>query len=80
MTLAERLPSLAREELLALRENARRLGSEAGTRQEEAAALLPLIEAELAQRAERQPAKAASPRAKPAARAKPASRAKPKAK
>jgi hypothetical protein len=64
LSLADRLPQLDREQLLNLQANARRLEAEAGARGENAAALLPLIQAELAARVKPAPPKA--PRAKKA--------------
>jgi hypothetical protein len=56
MNIAEKLPSLTDKDLASLRSNAERLG-QAGTpkQQEEAARLLPLIEAELGGRKARAP-------------------------
>ncbi|HWA60928.1 MAG TPA: hypothetical protein VG939_06110, partial [Caulobacteraceae bacterium] len=68
-TLAERLPTLSRDDLMTLRANARRLETETGPRAVQAAELLPLIEAELAARPTAgAPAKAPRARRKPAAR------------
>jgi hypothetical protein len=50
VALTDRLPSLDRQELLTLRTNARRLQASAGKKADEAAALLPLIDAEIAKR------------------------------
>jgi len=55
MTLAERIPDLDDDALKTLRANAHRLQAEGGRRQEEAAMLLPLIDAELAERQARNP-------------------------
>ena len=65
MTLAERIPTLDDDALKTLGANARRLEAEGGRRQEEAAMLVPLIEAELADRQARKPAKPAKPASAP---------------
>lgn len=58
MPLADKLPGFDDAALLSLRSNAVRLVSESGARYEEAMALLPLIEAEIAERDAKRPAKA----------------------
>jgi hypothetical protein len=67
MTLAEMIPTLDDKALSNLRDNARRLEAEGGTRRQRAAEALPLIEAEVAARLALKPPKApAKPRrAKP---------------
>jgi hypothetical protein len=50
LALADRLSTLDKQQLLNLKNNARRLQAEAGPKGEEAAAMLPLIEAEFAKR------------------------------
>ena len=71
MAIADKIPSLSNLELANLRDNARRL-SETGTAQQKAAAdeLAPLIEAQLAERKARAPAKTKAART-PARPAKP---------
>ena len=48
--LAERLPSFDKQQLLTLKTNAMKVQADAGKKADEAGALLPLIEAELARR------------------------------
>jgi len=50
VTLNDRLPTMAKEDLLSLRTNARRVQADAGPKADEASTLLPLIEAELSRR------------------------------
>jgi hypothetical protein len=68
MALADRLSTLDDKALANLRANAVRLQSADGAKREEAAVLLPLIEAEIADRESRKPPKPAraarAPRAK----------------
>ncbi len=65
--LTDRLSMFDKQQLLTLRANARRLGADVGPKADEAsAALLPLIEEELAKRA---PPSAAKTRAKAKAKA-----------
>ena len=59
--LTDRLSMFDKQQLLTLRANARRLEADAGPKADEAKALLPLIEEELAKRA---PPSAAKTRAK----------------
>ena len=59
--LTDRLSMFDKQQLLTLRANARRLGADTGPKADEAKALLPLIEEELAKRA---PPSAAKTRAK----------------
>ena len=58
MAIADKLPTLDDAALARLRANAARLQAAGGAMREEAALLLPLIEAEIAER-ERKPAKPA---------------------
>jgi hypothetical protein len=70
MLIADRLPTMAVDALESLRDNATRLAAEPGTRGKEAGDLLPLIEAELAQREAAAPKKPrAAPKKKKAAAA-----------
>ncbi len=62
LDLTDRLSSLDKDQLLNLRANARRLQADAGPKTDEAAALLPLIDAELAKRAAAVAVKAAPKR------------------
>jgi len=48
--LAERLPSFDKQQLLTLKTNAMKVQADAGQKADEAGALLPLIDAELARR------------------------------
>lgn len=71
MEMIERLPTMPDPELKVLLANARRLGDSGAAKQQDAAnALIPLIEAEMADRkaktpaAEKKPRKAAVPKAK----------------
>lgn len=57
MVTADQLPTLDDTALANLRANAARLQSGGGARREAAAALLPLIEAEITERRSRKPAK-----------------------
>jgi hypothetical protein len=57
MAIADRLPTLDDAALASLRANAARLQAGGGAKQEEAAMLLPLIEAEIAEREARKPPK-----------------------
>ena len=57
MALSEMLPTFDDAALLNLRSNAVRLAAEPGARHEAAAALLPLIEAEIADRDAKRPPK-----------------------
>jgi hypothetical protein len=50
LALTDLLPTLDRQELLNLRTNARRLQANAGAKADEATALLPMIDAEIAKR------------------------------
>lgn len=63
MAIADRLPTLDDAALASLRANAARLQAGGGAKREEAALLLPLIEAEIAERESRKP-----PRPAPAPR------------
>ena len=66
MAVADLIPQLTDDELVSLHANASRLGVGAsGVRQAEAASLIPLIDAELAEREARKPPKAVKA-AKPA--------------
>ncbi len=59
MAIQDMIPSLSDQELANLQANARRLGDTGSPRQKaDAAALIPLIEAELAERVARKPVKA----------------------
>ncbi len=71
MALADMIPTMEDKALANLRQNAVRLEADGkGPRQQEAADLLPLIDAELAERESRKPKKAPpKPRAKKAAKA-----------
>ncbi len=71
MALADMIPTMEDKALANLRQNAVRLEADGkGPRQQEAADLLPLIDAELAERELRKPKKAPpKPRAKKAAKA-----------
>jgi hypothetical protein len=60
LALIDRLSSLDKQQLLNLRTNARRLTADAGPKADEAVALLPLIEAEIARRAAEAPKKVRS--------------------
>jgi hypothetical protein len=64
LDLTDRLPALDKQQLINLRTNARRLEAAAGDRAADAAALLPLIEAELSRRTPSEPAKPRAKRAK----------------
>ncbi len=68
MAIADMIPGMDDSELANLRQNAQRLTASAVARQQEqAVALLPLIDAELAQRAAAKPAsKAAAPKSRKA--------------
>ena len=71
MALADMLPTLDDASLVNLKNNATRLAAEAtGARHDQAADLLPLIEAELAERAAKKPPKVTrrAPRAPKAAK------------
>jgi hypothetical protein len=63
LALTERLSSFDKQQLLNLRSNARRLQSDTGPRADEARALLPLVEAEIASRSPAAPAKARAKKA-----------------
>jgi hypothetical protein len=71
MTLEDRIPTLTDSELSSLHANAKRIAEEDGAKQEEAANLLPALEAELSSRkatkAEARKAALAKPRAAKAA-------------
>jgi hypothetical protein len=67
MSIAERLPTMVDAELVTLRANALRLEAAGGAQMAKAAELLPLIDAEIAERLARKPPKAPpKPRAKAA--------------
>jgi hypothetical protein len=70
MTMANLIPTLGDAELANLLANARRLQSGSGASQAKAEALVPLIEAELAEREARKPAKPAPKARKPAGKVK----------
>ncbi|MGZ3274383.1 MAG: hypothetical protein ACXU82_07100 [Caulobacteraceae bacterium] len=81
--LTDRLPTMDRDQLLALRINAQRLQSSEGVKADQAGALLPLIEAEIARRGPKTIAKPGRPKTAVAAKApaekKPAAARKPAA-
>ncbi|OYX30519.1 MAG: hypothetical protein B7Y99_11580 [Caulobacterales bacterium 32-69-10] len=60
MSMAERILTMDDASLVRLRDNARRLEASPGRQQNEAAALVPLIEAELAERESKKPVKKVS--------------------
>ncbi len=76
--LTDRLPSLDRDQLLALRTNAKRLQASEGVKADEAGALLPLIEAEIARRGPKTTGRVGRPKSAVAAKA-PAAEKKPAA-
>jgi hypothetical protein len=55
--MTDRLSKLDKQQLLTLKANARRLEADAGARSNEATALIPLIDAELARRSAAEPPK-----------------------
>jgi hypothetical protein len=71
MTIAERILTLDDAALLRLQANARRLEATPGSQQHEAARLVPLIDAEVAERLARKPPKTVAKRAAKPKAAKP---------
>ena len=66
MSMIDLIPNFDQQALMNLRENALRLEQQGGPQQAKAAAMLPLIDAELAERKAREPVKVTKPRAKKA--------------